>query len=33
MKRRKAAKEYAPTRLRLVALKRNSILPEEIRVN
>ncbi|XP_033227614.1 28S ribosomal protein S14, mitochondrial [Belonocnema kinseyi] len=31
MKRRKLAKEYAPTRLRLVSVKRCKILPPEIR--
>ncbi|XP_053986405.1 28S ribosomal protein S14, mitochondrial [Hylaeus volcanicus] len=30
VKRRKLAEDYAPQRLRLVALKRNSILPPEI---
>lgn len=31
LKRRKMAKEYAEERLRLVAMKRNTILPVEIR--
>ncbi|XP_076235179.1 mitochondrial ribosomal protein S14 [Calliopsis andreniformis] len=31
MKRRKLAEQYAPERLRLVAMKRNDILPPEIR--
>ncbi|XP_066583624.1 small ribosomal subunit protein uS14m [Prorops nasuta] len=31
MKRRACAKEYAPMRVRLVSMKRNDILPEEIR--
>ncbi|KZC05867.1 PREDICTED: 28S ribosomal protein S14, mitochondrial [Dufourea novaeangliae] len=30
MKRRKLAEEHAPMRLRLVAMKRNNILPQEI---
>ncbi|XP_076165394.1 mitochondrial ribosomal protein S14 isoform X2 [Ptiloglossa arizonensis] len=30
-KRRKLAEKYAPERLRLVAMKRNNILPPEIR--
>lgn len=33
MKRRKLAKEYAPTRLRLVCIKRCKLLPQEIRVS
>lgn len=32
LKRRKMAKDYAEERLRLVAMKRNNILPVEIRV-
>lgn len=32
MRRRKLAKEYAPERLRLVAMKRNDILPPEVQV-
>ncbi|XP_043464379.1 28S ribosomal protein S14, mitochondrial [Leptopilina heterotoma] len=31
MKRRKLAKEFAPTRLRLVCIKRCKLLPQEIR--
>ncbi|XP_076667227.1 mitochondrial ribosomal protein S14 [Andrena cerasifolii] len=31
VKRRKLAEEYAPIRLRMVAMKRNNILPPEIR--
>ena len=31
VKRRKLAEEYAPMRLRMVAMKRNNILPPEIR--
>ncbi|XP_076379412.1 mitochondrial ribosomal protein S14 [Megalopta genalis] len=31
MKRRKLVEEYGPERLRLVALKRNDVLPPEIR--
>ncbi|KAL7303893.1 hypothetical protein TKK_0004013 [Trichogramma kaykai] len=31
MKRRKLAKEYAPERLRLLGIKRNDVLPREIR--
>lgn len=33
MKRRKLVKEYATERLRLVAMKRNNILPNELRVS
>lgn len=32
LKRRKMAKDYAVERLRLLAMKRNTILPMEIRV-
>ena len=32
VKRRKFVKAYAPTRVRLVSMKRNDILPIEIRV-
>lgn len=33
IKRRKLAEEYAPMRLRLVAMKRNDILPPAIKVH
>lgn len=33
MKRRKMAKDYAVERVRLLAMKRNDVLPIEIRVS